>query len=63
MENKIVFTVNMTEIQAIAYSKFLQRVGFSDYEMNADSINDAYNMQFAGECIQEALAKVGFCPR
>ena len=51
------------ENQAQAFAQFLKRVGFSNYRELAVSDEEAYEMNYAGSAIREALAEKGFNPR
>lgn len=53
----------LTDEQALAFSQFLKRVCFKDYEINAVSKDEAYLMVDAGEVLRASLAQSGYAPR
>ena len=63
MQRTPVITVILSTTQAWAYAQFLKRVGLSDYAALATNLDDAYEMQAAGEAIREELRRAGYAPR
>ncbi len=59
----MIITLEITEQEAEAFSEFLKRMGLSDYQAKAQTIDEAYSMQDAGEKVRKALAEYGFSPR
>ena len=59
----MIITLEITEQEAEAFSEFLKRIGLSDYQAKAQTTDEAYQMQDAGEKIRKALAEHGFSPR
>ena len=59
----MIITLEMTEQDAEAFSQFLKRIGLSDYQAKAQTTDEAYQMQDAGEKIRKTLAEYGFSPR
>lgn len=55
--------IEMTEGQATAFAQFLKRVGLNEYRQLATDIEEAYDMQSAGEKIRDSLTVAGFSPR
>ena len=55
--------IDLTPAEAWDYAQFLKRVGFSDYESNAQDKAEAYRMLAVGEKFRAALADSGFAPR
>jgi hypothetical protein len=58
-----VITVILSTTQAWAFAQFLKRVGLSDYAALATNLDDAYEMQAAGEAIRHELRQAGYAPR
>ena len=63
MQRTPVITVILSTTQAWAFAQFLKRVGLSDYAALATNLDDAYEMQAAGEAIREELRRAGYAPR
>jgi hypothetical protein len=61
--NQVQITVILTTAQAEAYSQFLKRSGYSDYQFKALDKAEAYDMVDAGEVLRTALAEAGYSPR
>ena len=59
----MIITLDITEQEAEIFSEFLKRMGLSDYQAKAQTTDEAYLMQDAGEKIRKALAEYGFSPR
>ncbi|WP_027360528.1 DUF7706 family protein [Desulforegula conservatrix] len=59
----MIITLDMTEQEAEVFSEFLKRMGLGDYQAKAQTTDEAYLMQDAGEKIRKALAEYGFSPR
>lgn len=59
----MIITLEMTEQEVEAFSEFLKRMGLSDYQAKAQTPDEAYQMQEAGDKIRKALAEHGFSPR
>lgn len=56
----VTFNVELTESQADAYMRLLNRVGFADYSEHANSQDEAYLMRDAGFAIQSSLSDVEY---
>ena len=63
MQRTPVITVILSTTQAWAFAQFLKRVGLSDYAALPTNLDDAYEMQAAGEAIREELRRAGYTPR
>ena len=59
----MIITLEITEQEAEAFSEFLKRMGLSDYQAKAQTTDEAYQMQDAGEKIRKTLEEHGFSPR
>ena len=59
----MIITLEITEQEAEAFSEFLKRMGLNDYQAKAQTTDEAYQMQEAGEKIRKTLAEYGFSPR
>jgi hypothetical protein len=62
-DETVTIRVEIKRHEAYAFSQFLKRVGHIDYRVLAYDDEDAWNMMWAGNRIQEALADKGFAPR
>ena len=63
MSKKIDITVSLTEEQAAALARFVKHAGFHEPEMNAMGEQEARQMAYGLNAVQEGLAKAGFAPR
>lgn len=59
----VVFSVELSEEQAIALAQFVKRVGFAEMRSNAIDDSDAYKMRDAIDRLCIGLANAGFSPR
>ena len=59
----LILEVLLRDDEAMAFAEFLKRVGYSNYRSLAASMQEAYEMQAAGEKLREALAQQGIAPR
>ncbi len=55
----IIVNVEISVCQALAFSDYLKRQGFSEYRAASTSEIEARVMQSAGEEFREAIAKAG----
>ncbi len=55
--------VRLTESEAWDLAQFLKRVGFDQFNVNAQDEDEAYRMMFAAEKVRKALAEEGYAPR
>lgn len=55
--------ISLTEKEAESLAQFLKRAGYSDYRAKSINDDEAYQMQYAGERVREALNEKGFAPR
>jgi len=60
---KVTFTVELTDAQAWEFAQFLKRVGIDDYKRLATGDTEAWAMMDAGEIIRAALSRCGYAPR
>lgn len=63
MAKTVQFQAELTEYQALQFAQFLKRVRLDHYQELSPTVEDAYEMQAAGEIIRDALAEAGFAPR
>ena len=59
----ILIHVDLPDDEAHALAQMLKRVGYDDYRRLAQSDQQAYAMQSAGEKVRTALAEQGLAPR
>lgn len=59
----VVFSVELSEEQAIALAQFAKRVGFAEMRSNAIDDFEAYEMRDAIDLLRIGLANAGFSPR
>ena len=59
----VVFSVELSEEQAIALAQFVKRVGFAEMRSNAIDDFEAYEMRDAIDRLRIGLANAGFSPR
>lgn len=59
----VVFSVELSEEQAIALAQFVKRVGFAEMRSNAIDDFEAYVMRDAIDRLLIGLANAGFSPR
>lgn len=55
--------VDLSKVEAEAFSEFLKRVGFAEFRSLAKTDQEAYAMQEAACKIAKGLAEKGFNPR
>lgn len=60
--DKIAIALELTPAQAWEIGRFLARLTFADYRLNAATDADAVAMQDAAEVLRQALAKAGINP-
>lgn len=59
----VLFSVELSEEQAIALAQFAKRVGFEEMRSNALDDFEAYEMRDAIDRLRIGLANAGFSPR
>ena len=59
----VVFSVELSEKQAIALAQFVKRVGFAEMRSNAIDDFEVYEMRDAIDRLRIGLANAGFSPR
>ena len=60
---EITVTAVLTGDEALALAQFLKRARLDSYQALAQTDDEAYQMQQAGEKIRQALASQGYAPR
>lgn len=60
--DKIQITLDLKPAQAWELARFLARLTFADYRLNAANDANAVAMQDAAEVLRQALAKAGINP-
>jgi len=55
--------IELTNTEAMALAQFVKRLCFSDYQNNAASENEAYQIRDAASKVQDSLARSGCSPR
>ncbi|EOG7599409.1 hypothetical protein ID104_13735 [Vibrio cholerae] len=60
---QVIFTVELSDLQALALAQLVKRIGWKEVRINAVDDDEAYEMMDAIARLQASLADTGYAPR
>ncbi|EEW2237416.1 hypothetical protein D9H04_07850 [Escherichia coli] len=60
---QVIFTVELSDLQALALAQLVKRIGWKEVRINAVDDDEAYEMMDAIARLQASLADIGYAPR
>ena len=60
---QVIFTVELSDLQALALAQLVKRIGWKEVRINAVDDDEAYEMMDVIARLQASLADTGYAPR